>query len=209
MGGVRIDGGIRSDLAVPQRRGVCPVVCGAPVSPFPNTIGRLLSPCPFRYMSLCYMLWFWAFCVFSWCWRGICFAAGQRQKGCYPAFPIGALTVPAIFLMLTLTCTVNYGRTPFGEAADTTCAIPRRTSWNSYAKNWRPRPMNMSLIPLSGEEGLSLASVDLKEETRAAMARLGKQYPSLAGYYPNPKRSDVLLGDVPPEADRYVFALYD
>ena len=57
---------------------------------FPNTIGRLLSPLPFSvYEFVLYALVLGLFVLFSWCWRGICFAAGQRQKGCYPAFSDG------------------------------------------------------------------------------------------------------------------------
>ena len=44
-----------------------------------------------------------------------------------------------------------------------------------------------SRIPQNGEGRLSLETVDIKGQARAAMSGLGKQYPSLSGYYPTPK----------------------
>ena len=90
--------------------------------------------------------------------------------------------------MLTLTCTINYGRTPFGEMAgyevrDSSVAELEQlceelaAQANEYA----------SRIPQNGEGGLSLETVDIKGQARAAMTGLGKQYPSLSGYYPTPK----------------------
>ena len=91
--------------------------------------------------------------------------------------------------MLTLTCTINYGRTPFGELAgyevrDSSVAELEQlceelaAQANEYA----------SRIPQNGEGGLSLETVDIKGQARAAMTGLGKQYPSLSGYYPTPNR---------------------
>ncbi len=156
---------------------------------FPNTIGRLLSPLPFSvYEFVLYALVLGFLCFFVVLAWDLFRCRPKAKRLLSGFFRLVLWTVPAIFLMLTLTCTVNYGRTPFGEAAGYDMRDSSADELEQLCQELAAQANEYaSLIPLSGEGGLSLASVDLKEETTAAMARLGKQYPSLAGYYPNPK----------------------
>ena len=156
---------------------------------FPNTIGRLLSPLPFSvYEWVLYALPLGLLCFLAVLVWNLFHCRQKAKKMLSGFFRLLLCAGPAVFLMLTLTCTINYGRTPFGEMAgyevrDSSVAELEQlgeelaAQANEYA----------SRIPQNGEGGLSLETVDIKGQARAAMTGLGKQYPSLSGYYPTPK----------------------
>ncbi|MDD3193229.1 MAG: DUF3810 domain-containing protein [Oscillospiraceae bacterium] len=156
---------------------------------FPNTLGRLLSLFPFSvYEFLLYALVLGgivslAALLFCLIWR-----RSKVKRGLFFFFRLLLWAVPAVFLMLTLTCSINYGRTPFGEAAgyELRDSSPEELKQLCESLSAEARAY-AAQIPTDETGGLSLAGADLKAGTKAAMSRLGETYPSLAGYYPNPK----------------------
>ena len=85
---------------------------------FPNTIGRLLSPLPFSvYEWVLYALPLGLLCFLAVLVWNLFHCRQKAKKMLSGFFRLLLCAGPAVFLMLTLTCTINYGRTPFGELA--------------------------------------------------------------------------------------------
>ncbi|MDD5920905.1 MAG: DUF3810 domain-containing protein [Oscillospiraceae bacterium] len=156
---------------------------------FPNTIGRVLSVLPFSvyefvlYALISGFLGFLAVLLWN------LFRCRTRAKRLASGFfRLLLWAAPAVFLMLTLTCTINYGRTSFGEAAGYEMRDSSADELEQLCEELAAQVNECaSQIPVNGEGGLSLESIDLSGKTKAAMRQLGEKYPSLSGYYPNPK----------------------
>lgn len=156
---------------------------------FPNTIGRVLSILPFsvyEFVLYALILGFLGFLVMLMWNLFRCRARAKRLASGF--FRLLLWAAPAVFLMLTLTCTINYGRTSFGEAAGYEMRDSSADELEQLCEELAAQANEYaSQIPVNEEGGLSLESIDLNGKTKAAMRRLGELYPSLSGYYPNPK----------------------
>ena len=142
---------------------------------FPNTIGRVLSVLPFSvyefvlYALISGFLGFLAVLLWN------LFRCRTRAKRLASGFfRLLLWAVPAVFLMLTLTCTINYGRTSFGEAAGYEMRDSSADELEQLCEELAAQVNEYaSQIPVNGEGGLSLEqSMKTYEEGMALAAQL-------------------------------------
>ncbi len=91
------------------------------------------------------------------------------------------------FFAFTVTCGINYHRTPFSSLAE----LPMEPSTVEELEElclWLTEEIEKA-VPLirTGEDGLTALPEEMVEKTRDAMQALGEQYPALAGWYPGAK----------------------
>ncbi|BCN32103.1 DUF3810 domain-containing protein [Anaeromicropila herbilytica] len=96
-------------------------------------------------------------------------------------------TISVLFLIYTLTCGINYHTTPFSSYLN----LDMKESSSKELKDLCLRLVNMcneysEKVPVN-QKGLTTLPNHAKEIAVNAMNQLGKTYPSLSGYYPNPK----------------------
>lgn len=156
---------------------------------FPNTIGRLFSILPFSlYEFILYGLvlgclaFLVVFLVFLFCRR-------EKLRRLFCGFFRFLLWgVPAVFLMLTLTCSINYGRTSFGAVAGYEMQDSSVAQLEALCEELAQQANDYAgQIPIGEHGGLSISGMDLAADTKAAMAKLSGIDTSLGGCYPNPK----------------------
>lgn len=156
---------------------------------FPNTVGRLFSPLPFSvYEFALYLLALGFFCFLG----TVLFFALFRRSGLGKLlsrfFRFLLCGASAVLLMLTLTCSINYGRTSFGEAAGYSLRDSSVSELEALCEELAAQANEVAAqIPAGPSGGLSLEGADPGKQAKLAMAKLGERYPSLKGYYPNPK----------------------
>ncbi|MCI9405389.1 MAG: DUF3810 domain-containing protein [Oscillospiraceae bacterium] len=156
---------------------------------FPNTIGRILSPLPFSV----YEFALYALSLGFLCFLGtVLFFAFYRRSGLGKLlsrfFRFLLCGASAVFLMLTLTCLINYGRIPFGETAGYSLCDSSVSELAALCEELAAQANEFAAqIPTEPSGCLSLEGVNIRKQAKQAMAKLGEQYPSLSGYYPNPK----------------------
>lgn len=100
----------------------------------------------------------------------------------------GVLAVGVLwFFAFTVTCGINYHRTPFSELAE----LPVENSTVEELEDlclWlTERIEETSRQTMLQENGLTALPEGLREKTRDAMTELGGTYPELAGWYPRAK----------------------
>ena len=156
---------------------------------FPNTIGRLLSPLPFSFYEFILYGLFLGLLVFLGTLLFFAFCRRTKLKALLSRFfRLLLCAAPAVFLLLTLTCLINYGRLSFGVSACYEMRDSSAAELEALCEDLAAQANEFAAeIPTGPAGGLSLNGVDLKKQTKEAMKNLGKQYPSLSGYYPNPK----------------------
>lgn len=90
-------------------------------------------------------------------------------------------------LAFTVTCGINYHRTPFSSLA----GLPMELSTMEELEElclWLTEEIEKTAALVKvGEDGLTALPEGLTEKTRDAMQALGEQYPELAGWYPEAK----------------------
>ncbi len=93
----------------------------------------------------------------------------------------------AVFLLFTLNCGINYHRTEFSALA----GLPAENASVEDLEGlclWLTGRIGEAAGSLETDEnGLCVLPPDMRGLTREAMARLGEQYPQLAGWYPKAK----------------------
>lgn len=99
---------------------------------------------------------------------------------------IGKILILWLFAF-TVTCGMNYHRTPFSELA----RLPMEPSTVAELEElclWLTEQIEeVSVRTQRQENGLTAVPSGMREKTRAAMMDLGKQYHELAGWYPEAK----------------------
>ncbi len=155
---------------------------------FVHTIGRICSVVPFSaaefglYALLLYVLYQLGRCSLM-SWREKRFAGGKWMEFLCSLILIGS----AAACMFTLTCGVNYFRTPVSES--------ERFSGETYETS-QLRQLCISLAEeineasdkiVRDEAGMALLCDSVRDEAIRAMRHLGETYPILSGYYPVPK----------------------
>lgn len=87
----------------------------------------------------------------------------------------------------TVTCGINYHRTPFSALAE----LPMEDSTVEELEGlclWLTEEIKeAAALVRVGEDGLTALPEDMEEKTRDAMRALGRQYPELSGWYPRAK----------------------
>lgn len=91
------------------------------------------------------------------------------------------------FLAFTVTCGINYHRTPFSQLAE----LPMEASTVDELEElclWLTEEIEKTAAAVRiREDGLTDLPEEMEDKTRDAMQGLGEQYPALAGWYPRAK----------------------
>lgn len=155
----------------------------------PNTLGRLFSPVPFSGFEMgLYLLLISGFSAFVFVFYFILKKPINWQNRLSRLGRISLCTVSSLFLLFTLTCAVNYSRDTFAESY----GLPVHNSTNEDLKKLcliLIQDLKELTPQLEFDENgiLSLEKVNIGEDARASMEKIGQRYPTLSGYYPKPK----------------------
>lgn len=158
---------------------------------FPNTFGRLFSVLPFSLLEfgiylIPILLIFGALNLIANLWTA------ERRKRIpdhlLKATVATVCLISTILFMLTLTCSMNYNRS--GIASDINMVVTESSHQNLVQLSTLliDDLSKLSLqIQTSPEGTFYMEQTVMRNESKQAMINLGKKYPSLSGYYPNPK----------------------
>lgn len=152
-----------------------------------NTIGRLMSVVPVSvvefglYILILWVLWITLSSVYK--------TVKKQERGfiLFGRWIHKILTTAAVLLMVyTMTCGINYYAISFSAMEGFSV---RKSSVEELEELCRylVDQVNEAAKELSVEDGCMLLTADMGEETVKAMQAAGEKYPSLAGYYPQPK----------------------
>lgn len=118
--------------------------------------------------------------------------SGEAKK--WPAFLLGyekcvAVTIAVVLLIMTLNCYILYHATPFSSRYDLkgsgrAYTVEELTILRDYVVN---NANELAEEMPRDDQGRIVTDLDLKEQARKEMRRLGETYPMLGGYYPKPK----------------------
>mgnify|MGYP000865784150 CR=1 FL=1 len=150
---------------------------------FPNTLGRLLSFFPFSVFEVSlYLLSVGVLFTLFAALISLLHKSGRHWLLLRtPKIMVTALCLcTTILLMITLTCSINYSRD--GIAKDMGIVTGPASHDNLVSLCLLLIDDVNSLTP---ERDMSMTA--LHKKTKKSMEALGKKYPSLNGYYPNPK----------------------
>jgi len=158
---------------------------------FPDTLGRLMSLFPFSVFEILiyalavltalYALYFLIIVIVPW-WRGYVKRAASR------ALCFILLLATFCFMMMSLTCTVNYSRETFANLTDRQMTMAKKDGLFELCGLLITHLSELSEeLSADGSAPLSLSGVDLHKEAREAMKRLSQDEKVLSGFYPNPK----------------------
>lgn len=154
---------------------------------FPNTFGRFFSLFSFSFLEI--IIYILAALIIS----SLIFLLINlfTKKGRHrillriPKVIIILLTFSStIFLMVTLACSLNYSRD--GIAKDIGI-ITAPSSYNDLTSLCSLLINDLTDITTDSMVTNTLTQAELHKQSKEAMKNLGKKYPSLKGYYPNPK----------------------
>jgi hypothetical protein len=155
---------------------------------FPETVSRLFSLVPFSVVEIGLYLLIAAALFFLF--RGVYQVCRRRRD----FFDFGAscirrllLFAELLLLVYTMTCGINYHRTPFSEAAGFTLAESSAEELADLCRHLAGQANQLSGQMLRDADGCMIMPVQADVLASQAMENLGKRYPCLAGYYPRPK----------------------
>ena len=159
-----------------------------------NTLGRFCSLFPFSVYELVIIL---AIGTVIFLLVSIIVSLVKRQKEkAYAGFLRIVMLALSAYLIFMLNCGINYHRYPFSaylglqlENNDTK-TLMELTEFLIESCNTCSTKIDTKeafIGSTSCGQVMSLSSTDTKEEAKEAMRKLGNDYPSLLGYYPNPK----------------------
>lgn len=98
------------------------------------------------------------------------------------------LLICVLFFLYVVNCGVNYYRATFSENAGIDASEYTMQDLAETCR-WLTERVREDSANINRDEGqvMTLAHVNVEEESRRAMQRLGKKQPVLEGYYPKPK----------------------
>ena len=99
---------------------------------------------------------------------------------------VTAIAMTAL-LLFTVNGGINYHRKPFSELSGISVRGVSRDDLVQLCALLRDRLVTYSASVTIGDSGCSTLTSDVRETAVDAMHTLGKTYPALAGYYPQPK----------------------
>lgn len=103
-------------------------------------------------------------------------------------FGLNLLTAAAIlFLLYTLCCGINYGRTSFSETAGLKDVAYTTEDLAAVCRILADKTNELSEQMTRADDGTAVMGDAIEEQAQKAMEHLGTLYPELAGYYPRPK----------------------
>lgn len=153
----------------------------------PNTFGRFFSIFPFSFLEISiYVLSFCTILIFLVALHSL-LAKSRRHKLLLHIPRVIVLTLcfcSTIFLMITLSCSMNYSRDGISKDMD---MIVAPSSHDDLVNLCLLLIGDISDTVSLDEFSDEMDAAALQNQTKQAMITLGKEYPSLKGYYPNPK----------------------
>lgn len=93
-----------------------------------------------------------------------------------------------LLFLYTLCCGINYGRTSFSETVGIETSAYTEKELADLCNTLADELTSLDSDISRPETGISSMSNDTSETARAAMTKLGRQFPQLSGYYPKPKK---------------------
>lgn len=156
---------------------------------FPNSLGRLLSPLPFSIFEIGLYIAFMLFIVYIFKILWMVLHKSPKLKSILSkGFTRGICILSSLFLVFTLTGSINYSRSTF--ASSTGLPIQNYTQEELTQLSILLIKDIESLVSQVNVDKNGFLSIDQKEinkEAVKAMKNLGKRYNTLSGYYPNTK----------------------
>lgn len=155
---------------------------------FVNTIGRLCSPLPFSVVEIGLYLLLTAGLFFLF--RGLFqIFRKQRKPGAFLLSCAEKLLLLAGLLLFvyTLTCGINYHRTPFSTAAGFEIQKSSRDELIGLCASLAEELEAASSQITRDENGCMILSKNAPALAAQSMKNLNAEYPCLSGYYPKPK----------------------
>ncbi|MFV0516202.1 MAG: DUF3810 domain-containing protein [Aminipila sp.] len=154
---------------------------------FPNSLGRLLSIFPFSFFEVGIIAILVLLSVLLVLFIKNLFSKAGRKRiinKLPKAIVLLLCTVSTGFLILTLTCTLNYYRANLADSMN----LPI-TSYSHEGLVSLCLLLIDDVKEITSNPGFSstLTTEDLHQNTKTAMQKLGEDIPTLNGYYPNPK----------------------
>lgn len=111
--------------------------------------------------------------------------AGRNSWKC---FGLNLLTTAAVlFLLYTLCCGINYGRTSFSETARLETAPYTAEDLTALCRLLADKTNKLATQVERDTDSTALIGDSVNERAQTAMEHLGTLYPELGGYYPKPK----------------------
>lgn len=154
---------------------------------FVNTVGRIWSIFPFSVAEFgLYALILWlAIMTVMTVYRG--FKKRDKVLRLLANWSHKVLTTAALLLMVyTMTCGINYYAVSFSRAEGFQIEKSSKEELRELCL-YLVEQVNEAAKDLTTEEGCMVLTVDVQKEAVKAMKALGERYPSLSGYYPQPK----------------------
>lgn len=155
---------------------------------FVNTAGRLFSPLPFSVVEIGLYLLLAAGAFFLF--RGL-FQIFKKQRQALNFLLSCAekllFLIGLLLFVYTLTCGINYHRTPFSQAAGFEIEKSSQEELIGLCRSLAEELRTASARITRDEEGCMILSEHAPVLAAQAMKNLGAQYPCLSGYYPKPK----------------------
>lgn len=157
---------------------------------FVGTVGRITSVLPF---SLCEILLYTVIILAA---VGVTFTVvrfikgkGKRKRLMTRVLAVVLNFAVSVFFVFTLFCGINYNRTPFSSVSGFTIEAYTAQELADLCV-YILKNANDAAGKIETDETLTVeldGKIDLDEECKKAMNRLGERYDSLSGFYPNAK----------------------
>lgn len=154
---------------------------------FVNTFGRFFGIFPFSVSEL--LIYVLIFLILFFLLRLVIRTIRKKSsRKDWAHFGLNLLcTAAALFLLYTLCCGINYGRTSFSETAEIVTSPYTVAELSSVCETMMEKVNELAGAVPRADDMTALMGGDLNWRARDTMNHLGTLYPELAGYYPNPK----------------------
>lgn len=144
-----------------------------------GSIGRLMGYFPF---SVSEML---LYVLLAWVIRGIAKSVGRRAADCLLDL---ALLAAALWFLYVVNCGINYHKNSFSETSGIRVNEYTAEELREVCQ-WLTEQVSVYSGKVErGSEGEMLLDIPAGEYAVKTMEELGREYPELAGYYPQPKK---------------------
>lgn len=154
---------------------------------FVNTYGRLTGLVPFSISEL--LLYLLILILLTALVYLLVQTIRKKARGnSWKCFGLDLLTTAAVlFLLYTLWCGINYGRTSFSETARLETAPYTAGDLAALCRLLADKTNELSMQVERDTDNTALVGDSVNERAQTAMEHLGTLYPELDGYYPKPK----------------------
>jgi len=158
---------------------------------FPDTIGRVMSIFPFSVLEMLIYLLIISFIVYIIYFLALIIVPKRRKNVKRAAVRASCVVLTlacTLFIMLSLTCAVNYSRDTFADLTGRQITLSSKDDLLELCELLMREVEALSEQIQTDERGLfTISNIDVNKEAKEAMRRLGQETSALSGYYPNAK----------------------